>query len=424
MVSSIVFETNETLSFVAGLARWISPPAEAEAAAAEPAAAAVEGEAAAAPAPPVPASEVTPSAYELECIAMEGAGDFTQLSTRLVAALKERFGSASEGEVEVAYTVLLQLLLKWELLEGSLLQLADELASSTEERPLLRRKLLLSLYGVVNQHGLSQLRFPLLTTLLSYCARANCLDALLGGADKRVATVEGWIVSWELADAQKKELWGLVFDAHADDAAATYQNAMKYLTLHEAKDLASNATLRERLVKAVLVTLRSPALLTCDKLAQLPIVAALAQDKQYAPLSRLLEIFAREMYGAYLEYYAQPATKAFMTEHGLEHAACERKMRLLSLTSLCVSDKELSYAAVAEALKVEAEQVEHWVVEAISAKLIVAKMDQVRSTVVVSSCVEREFGTEQFGRLRTSLDQWGNSVQGLLKVVLEGKAAP
>ena len=154
---------------------------------------------------------------------MEGNGDFKELRERLVKALQERFGSASEGEVEVAYTVLLQLLLKWELLDDSLLQLADELASSTSERPLLRRKLLLSLYGVVNQEGLTKLRFPLLTALLSYCARANCLDTLLGGADKRVATVEGWIVSWELADAHKKELWGLVFDAHADDAAATYQ---------------------------------------------------------------------------------------------------------------------------------------------------------------------------------------------------------
>jgi hypothetical protein len=47
----------------------------------------------------------------------------------------------------------------------------------------------------------------------------------------------------------------------------------------------------------------------------------------------------------------------------------------------------------------------------------------VRSTVVVSSCLEREFGMEQFGRLRISLDQWGTSVQGLLKVVLESKAA-
>ena len=49
---------------------------------------------------------------------------------------------------------------------------------------------------------------------------------------------------------------------------------------------------------------------------------------------------------------------------------------------------------------------EHWVVETISAGLIVAKMDQVRSTVVVSGCLEREFGKEQLGRLQGSLEGW------------------
>jgi translation initiation factor 3 subunit M len=423
-MSQVVFATNSSLSFVAGLARWVSPPTEPQATAADSAAAAADGEAAAVPTPSATAPEVQPSEYELECIALESKGDLKQLGERLITALKERLSSAAEGEVEVAYTVLLQLLLKWELLEGSLLQLANELASSIDDRPLLRRKVLLTLFSVVNQHGFVELRFPLLTLLLSFCARAGCLEELLGGPAKRVATVEGWIDSWKLSDAQMKELWGLVFDAHVDDATATYENAMKYLPLHTAADLSSDEKLRERLVRAALVTLRSPGLPTCDKLAQLPVVAALASDKQYAPLSRLLNIFAREMYSSYLAFYSEDTAQAFMKEHGLQHEACERKMRLLSLTSLCVTHKELTYAAVAEALKVEADQAEHWVVEAISAGLIAAKMDQVRSTVVVSSCLEREFGTEQFGRLRTSLSQWGTSVHGLLKVVLESKAAP
>lgn len=225
MVAQIVFATNTELPFVAGLARWISPPAEPAPAAAVPESGA--GDAGAAPAA---APAVVQSAYELECVAMEGKGEYAQLAARLRDALKGRFASAPEVEVEVAYTVLLQLLLKWELLDGSLLELADELASSREEARL-RRTLLLSLYGVVNQHGLVQLRFPLLTKLLSYCAAVGALDQLLGGAAKRVVTVERWMESWELSDAQKKELWGLIFDAYADDADATYENAMKCAAL-------------------------------------------------------------------------------------------------------------------------------------------------------------------------------------------------
>ena len=63
-------------------------------------------------------------------------------------------------------------------------------------------------------------------------------------------------------------------------------------------------------------------------------------------------------------------------------------------------------------------------VETISAGLIVAKMDQVRSTVVVSGCLEREFGKEQLGRLQGSLEGWASSVQSLLKVVADSKPAP
>ena len=115
--------------------------------------------------------------------------------------------------------------------------------------------------------------------------------------------------------------------------------ACRYLKLYDPNELSSDKALRGRLVNAILASLRSPTLLTCDRLAQLPIVGALASDAEYAPLSRLLQIFAREMYGAYLEAHAEPATQTFMAAHGLEHAACERKMRLLSLTSLCAADK-------------------------------------------------------------------------------------
>ncbi|EOD36444.1 hypothetical protein EMIHUDRAFT_226502 [Emiliania huxleyi CCMP1516] len=345
----------------------------------------------------------------VECVALEEKGEFKALGERLLAAIRERFGSADEGEVEVAYTLLLQLLLKWGLIEGMIEALADELASSTDERPALRRTLLLSLYGL--------LHFAMLSKLLLFCARCGggSLDLLLGGAERRVATVEDWVGARQLSEAQKRELWGLILDASLDadagsDEHRTYESGVKYLSLHSAKDVAADAELRSRLVKCVLLTLRSPALLTCDTLAQLP----MARD--------------------FLEFAAVPAHAAFLEAQGLDTASLERKMRLLSLTSLCVAHKELTYAAVAEAndrsiecvfaLRVSADEVEHWVVETISAGLIVAKMDQVRSTVVVSGCLEREFGKEQLGRLQGSLEGWAASVQSLLKVVADSKPAP
>ena len=55
--------------------------------------------------------------------------------------------------------------------------------------------------------------------------------------------------------------------------------------------------------------------------------------------------------------------------------------------------------------------------EAICCRLITDKMDQVRELVVVSGCSEREFEEEQWGRLKLSLGEWGESVKNLLAVV-------
>lgn len=242
---------------------------------------------------------------------------------------------------------------------------------------------------------------------------------MLGGAAKRTSAVEKWVRELDLSAAQKKELWGLVFDAFVEDSAATHVLALKYLPLHSADELAADAKLRDRLVKGLLVTLRSRELLNCDKLAKLPVVAQLRSDAEYAPLTRLLETFAREKYKDYLKLYAEPAVKKFMEAHQLEHAECQRKMRLFSLVTLGLHEttKELPYADIADELQIEAGEVETWVMEAICCGLITAKMDQVRELVVVSGCSEREFQEEHWARLKGSLGQWGESVKNLLSVV-------
>lgn len=56
-------------------------------------------------------------------------------------------------------------------------------------------------------------------------------------------------------------------------------------------------------------------------------------------------------------------------------------MRLLTLCSLATEHEEIPYAAVAGGLEVPLSEVEPWVVAAIGAKLIEAKMDQLTATV-------------------------------------------
>jgi hypothetical protein len=55
--------------------------------------------------------------------------------------------------------------------------------------------------------------------------------------------------------------------------------------------------------------------------------------------------------------------------------------------------------------------------QAISAGLLIAKMNQVSSEVLVSFCIEREFSEKQWGSLQESLVDWRDSIRGLLQVV-------
>lgn len=211
---------------------------------------------------PSDAEAGTPSAFELECKELEGACEFKSLSAKLREALKHRFSSSPVSDLQSAYAVLFELLTQWRLLASEAEGLADELTSSVKEEPALRCTLLLLLYSLVQQSGVDELRFSLLLRLVNYCAAIGELGKIFGPAEQRVQRVERWVRDWELPDAQQKELWGLVFDIHTDDARVMYACALKYFFLHESADLAALPALRDRIVKAVLITIRSPELVS------------------------------------------------------------------------------------------------------------------------------------------------------------------
>lgn len=363
------------------------------------------------------------AAFEAECTKMDEEGKVTDLAAVLRAKLLERVvAGAAAADVQNAYAILFELLVTWQLFLGQAEALATELAGSSpagqaDEERQLRCALLLSLYGLVQQHGVLELRFALLLRLIQFCQAAGTLSQVLGAVEGRVERVERWVSEWELSAAQQKELWGLVFDAHAADSSVSYECALKYFALHEAQELATQPALHKRIVQGLLITIRSPELFRCDELSQLSVVQQLGTDAKYKPLYRLLQIMARETYAEFCAFAAESSSKAFMSEHDLPLDALSTKMRLLTLVSLGHGSKELTYQEIASALQVEVGSVETWVMQSIGSGLITAKMDQVREVVAVSMCAERDFGKQQWQRLHTSLVDWRDSVTTLLEVL-------
>jgi translation initiation factor 3 subunit M len=67
----------------------------------------------------------------------------------------------------------------------------------------------------------------------------------------------------------------------------------------------------------------------------------------------------------------------------LNEENCVRKLRLLSLASLASETNEIPYSSIASTLQIKEEEIESWVILAVSAKLIEAKLDQLRRVAVV-----------------------------------------
>lgn len=108
---------------------------------------------------------------------------------------------------------------------------------------------------------------------------------------------------------------------------------------------------------------------------------------------------------------------------GVPVSACLQKMRILSLTALAVTAPagEVSYEQIQESLQVPAEEVESWVVQAISQKILDAKMDQQRRMVMVTRKTYRSFGTPEWQQLQSRLAAWGTSLEDVSGLLARAK---
>ncbi|KAF2541357.1 hypothetical protein F2Q68_00033311 [Brassica cretica] len=107
---------------------------------------------------------------------------------------------------------------------------------------------------------------------------------------------------------------------------------------------------------------------SCD-LLDLPAVAQLEKDPKYGPVHQLLKIFLTQRLNAYREF--QTANSECLQSYGLVDEDCVTKMRLLSLVHLASDESgKIPYTSIKDTLQLKGEEVEPWILKAITAKLI------------------------------------------------------
>ena len=74
--------------------------------------------------------------------------------------------------------------------------------------------------------------------------------------------------------------------------------------------------------------------------------------------------------------------------------------------------------------EIELDEVEHWVVRCTSARLLDARMDQLRQVLVVSRCVNRGFsGDAQWKALQAKLGAWKTNVRAMIGALAKQRSA-
>lgn len=107
------------------------------------------------------------------------------------------------------------------------------------------------------------------------------------------------------------------------------------------------------------------------------------QDPQLSSLISLLQLLVAGDIDGFNTFKSNPSNVTLLTSQSISMDQLMHSLKLLILCNLASSSHVLSYETIAEALQVSPEDVEEWVIEAISNKLIEASMDQFNKVVLV-----------------------------------------
>lgn len=132
---------------------------------------------------------------------------------------------------------------------------------------------------------------------------------------------------------------------------------------------------------------------------------------------RLLEIFS---YGTYDDYLAQQSHLPELT------AAQQRKLKMLTLSSMAAQDHVLPFETLQHKLQVlTVRELENMVIDSVYAGLLDAKIDHKSKTVQVMSAFGRDLPTDKVPELLNQLKMFAvqvNSIESLITTQLENLA--
>jgi len=279
--------------------------------------------------------------------------------------------------------------------------LLSNITKDTSSGAALRIQLLNRLYNLFNAK--SQYRCQIFLAILQFALASDNTGVVVSVSDRLDEITRQWEVNVE----KKREISKLMCEITKKNSPQSKQAlaaAVRYLRSFE--NTSDDVSAAQDIAKdALVLSLRLEDMY--EDILELRAVEQLKDDKTY----QLVKLFAEENIDSY-ETFKKSNSDIFATV-GLSEEECTHKIKLLTLTSLACEKKNLSYNDIQQALHIEADQVEEWIIQAISAGLIDAKLNQIDETITVRTSKHRTFKDSQWKQLQTALTKWKANVNAL-----------
>ncbi|KAJ6371215.1 hypothetical protein OIU77_001674 [Salix suchowensis] len=324
----------------------------------------------------------------------------------------------SEKDLECIFTVICNLITTSrspdEELEMAKL-ICAKIIQQPSDKPALRLRILFNLYNLLDN---AYCRFYVFMKTLNLAISGKVTEHVIPSFKK----IDSFLKEWNLEVQDQRELFLSVANALKDSKSSakdSFKFLTKYLATFSDEDTYKMGEAKEEAVRTIIEFVKAPDMFQCD-LLDMPAVGQLEKDAKYALVYQLLKIFLTQRLDAYLEF--QAANSALLKSYGLVHEDCIAKMRLMSLVDLASHESgRIPYALIKDILRIDDDEVELWVVKALTAKLIDCKMDQLNQVVLVSSCTERVFGKQQWQALSTKLRTWRGNIESVINTIQANK---
>ncbi|KAM3354909.1 hypothetical protein ACQJBY_025582 [Aegilops geniculata] len=328
-----------------------------------------------------------------------------------------------DKDLECTLTVICNLVTKAGS-EDEALEIAElicaKLTHQPADRPTLRIKVLFSLYNLLPSRSGKALVYRKALELAAAAAGKAAADCVV----PTFKNIDAFVAYWGIGKPEQRELFLAVTRILKDHKGMTkdyFKFLNKYLATFDgsADDADAIGAAKEEAAAAIVEFVKSSDLYQCD-LLDMPAVAQLEKDDKYQPVYELLKIFLTQRLESYLAF--QTANSTLLQGYGLVHEDCITKMRLMCLLDLSGHcSGEIPYSAITKALEINDDEVEYWIVKAISSKILDCKVDQLNQLVIVSRHTVRVFGMPQWQSLRSKLGVWRGNIANAINTIQANK---